>query len=76
VRLVLSATGLLVLATALAGCPRTTPPPDRMGGMPCATHDDCNPDRECGELALCVTGLCESGHSLVVPCPGEGERVP
>ncbi len=44
--------------------------------MPCETHADCNPDVECGELTLCLTGICESGRSLVVPCPGEGERVP
>lgn len=66
-----------LLGVLVSGCPRTTPPPDRMGGMPCETHDDCNPDGvECGERALCLTGICESGRSLVVPCPGVGERVP
>jgi hypothetical protein len=76
VRCVAWVIALVGIGAALAGCPRTTPPPDRMGGMPCETHADCNPDAECGELALCVTGLCETGHSLVVPCPGVGERVP
>jgi len=66
---------LVVLGAALAsGCPRSDPPPDRMGGMPCTTMADCNPDRTCGEMALCITGLCEMGRTLVIACPGTGER--
>jgi len=65
---------LLLGSTLVAGCPRTDPPPDRMGGMPCVTNADCNPDRMCGEMALCITGICEEGHTLIVACPGMGER--
>ncbi|MFO0684211.1 MAG: hypothetical protein U0234_19315 [Sandaracinus sp.] len=65
---------VLALAALGSGCPRTDPPPDRMGGMPCTTTADCNPDRTCGEMALCVTGLCEIERSLIVACPGMGER--
>ena len=65
---------LLLGSTLVVGCPRTDPPPDRMGGMPCTTNADCNPDRTCGEMALCITGICEEGHTLIVACPGMGER--
>lgn len=65
---------LFAFAVVVTGCPRTDPPPDRMGGMPCTTTADCNPDRTCGELALCITGVCEVGHTLIVACPGMGER--
>jgi hypothetical protein len=71
VRLVLV---LASLALLVSGCPRTDPPADRMGGMPCTTNDDCNPGRTCGELALCITGLCESGHTWIVACPHQGMR--
>lgn len=42
--------------------------------MPCETNADCNVDRTCGEMALCITGVCEAGRTLIVACPGMGER--
>lgn len=66
----------MLAALALAGCPRTDPPPDHMAGMPCTTNEECNPGRTCGDLTLCVGGYCEASHTLVVACPGQGMRIP
>jgi hypothetical protein len=65
---------LFSFAVLASGCPRTDPPPERMGGMNCQTMADCNPDRTCGEMTLCITGVCEEGHTLIVACPHSGMR--
>jgi hypothetical protein len=61
-------------ALLVSGCPRADLPAERMGGTPCTRMEDCNPDHTCGEMALCVTGLCELGHTLIIPCPHTGMR--
>jgi hypothetical protein len=65
---------VLSFAALVAGCPRTDPPADRMGGIPCNTMMDCNPDHTCGEMTLCLTGVCEAGHTLIIACPHTGMR--
>lgn len=66
---------LPVLGLFLAGCPRGPEPPDPGMGTPCEQLSDCNPDRSCGALTLCVDDYCEQGASLIRPCEGEGEPV-
>jgi hypothetical protein len=72
---------LAVALFALPGCPRETDAPEPLMGTPCTQLDDCNGDRGCGALKLCVNGpddtdgFCEEGASLIIPCPGEGEPV-
>jgi hypothetical protein len=65
--------GTIVLALAalgaLSGCPPELQPPVADGGRACTTSADCNPPGvTCGELYLCVHGLCEATPSQVVPC--------
>lgn len=73
---------LLLAVLALPGCPRSPDAPEPLSGTPCTQIDECNGDRRCGALKLCVTGpdgtegFCEEGASLIVPCPGEGQPVP
>lgn len=59
---------LLALGLTLLGCPDeiTAPVPD--GAVPCATRDDCNDGRSCGELEECVAMRCTGTATVVVPC--------
>lgn len=68
----------LGLALPLSGCPRDIqPPPPPAEARPCVTHADCNDGRTCGELALCVGGLCEERRTFAIACreapPADGD---
>lgn len=65
----------VALAALVSGCPRGPEAPDPGMGMECEQLSDCNPDRSCGELTLCVDGFCAQEATLVRPCEGEGEPV-
>jgi len=67
--------GIVFLALAMSGCPRTPDAPEPGMGMPCEQLDDCNAGVSCGALRLCVAGFCEEGNSLIRPCPEVGDPV-
>lgn len=71
-------TALVLLATTLlVGCPRDVQVPDPgEDATPCAETADCNAGATCGQLKMCVDGLCEATPSLAIPCPTAGAPVP
>lgn len=62
--------GVALVALGVGACP---PPPraDRPDATACATTRDCNPaGMACGELFLCVQGLCSSSTVAMVCAEG------